>query len=144
MLRTKLVVAFLGLLGPAFIMGLLLYWGPRQVEDRLGRTLLAHGEVQSCLELALEAYRHLQRLSYEAMLGQPVDREALSGSRARLAEKLEDLRHLTLDELAFVGETEPEERLELERIARFEQLIDEAVAVITRIGPESEPEAFRR
>jgi hypothetical protein len=28
MLRTKLVIAFLGLLGPAFIMGFLLYWGP--------------------------------------------------------------------------------------------------------------------
>jgi two-component system, OmpR family, sensor kinase len=144
MLRTKLVVAFLGLLGPAFIMGFLLYWGPRQMEDRLERTLLAHSEVQSYLELALEAYRHLQQLSYEAMLGQPVDHEELSGSRVRLTEKLDDLRHLTLDELAFVGETEPEERLELERIARFEQLIEEAVAVITQIGPESEPEAFRR
>ena len=132
MLRTKLVVAFLGLLGPAFIMGFLLYWGPRQMEQSLERTLLAHGEVQAYLELALEAYRHLQQLSYEAMLGQPVDREELLASRARLTEKLEDLRRLTLDELAFVGESEPEERLELERIARFEGLLEQAVATMSQ------------
>ena len=64
MLRTKLVVAFLGLLGPAIVMGALLYWGPRQMEQRLERSLLAHSEVQAYLELALGAYRHLQQLSY--------------------------------------------------------------------------------
>jgi hypothetical protein len=80
MLRTKLVVAFFGLLGPAIIMGFLLYWGPRQMEQRLERTLLAHSEVQAYLELALEAYRHLQQLSYEAMLGQPVNPEELQAS----------------------------------------------------------------
>ena len=42
MLRTKLLVAFLGLLGPAIVMGFLLYWGPRQMELRLERSLLAH------------------------------------------------------------------------------------------------------
>ena len=144
MLRTKLVVAFLGLLGPAFIMGFLLYWGPRQMEQSLERTLLAHGEVQAYLELALEAYRHLQQLSYEAMLGQPVDREELLASRARLTGKLEDLRRLTLDELAFVGESEPEERLELERIARFEGLLEQAVATMSQAGPGADPGTLRR
>ena len=47
-------------------MGLLLYWGPRQMEQRLERSLLAHIEVQAYLDLALEAYRHAQQLSYEA------------------------------------------------------------------------------
>jgi hypothetical protein len=56
------------------------------------------------------------------MLGEPLDREALLASRRERAERLEVLRRLTLDELAFVGETEPEKRLELERIARFERL----------------------
>ena len=144
MLRTKLVVAFLGLLGPAFIMGFLLYWGPRQMEQSLERTLLAHGEVQAYLELALEAYRHLQQLSYEAMLGQPVDRAELLASRARLAEMLEDLRRLTLDELAFVGESEPEERLELERIDRFEGLLEQAVATMSQAGPGADPATLRR
>jgi signal transduction histidine kinase len=144
MLRTKLVVAFLGLLGPAFIMGFLLYWGPRQMEQRLERTLLAHGEVQAYLELALEAYRHLQQLSYEAMLGQPVDRAELLASRARLTEKLEDLRRLTLDELAFVGESEPDERLELERIGRFTGLLEQAVATMSQAGPGADPGTLRR
>jgi two-component system OmpR family sensor kinase len=144
MLRTKLAVAFLGLLGPALIMGSLLYWGPRQMEQRLERSLLAHGEVQAYLELALEAYRHLQQLSYEAMLGQPVDREELLASRTRLSAQLEDLRRLTLDELAFVGESEPEERQELERIARFEALLERAVATMSQAGPEADPGTFRR
>ncbi|MDF2782445.1 MAG: histidine kinase, partial [Geminicoccaceae bacterium] len=144
MLRTKLVVAFLGLLGPSFVMGFLLYWGPRQMEQSLERTLLAHGEVQAYLELALEAYRHLQQLSYEAMLGQPVDREELLASRARLTGKLEDLRRLTLDELAFVGESEPEERLELERIARFEGLLEQALATMSQAGPGADPGTLRR
>jgi hypothetical protein len=56
------------------------------------------------------------------MLGEPLDREALLASHRELAERLEVLRRLTLDELAFVGATEPEERLELERIAHFERL----------------------
>jgi two-component system, OmpR family, sensor kinase len=144
MLRTKLAVAFLGLLGPALIMGFLLCWGPRQMEQRLERTLLAHGEVQAYLELALEAYRHLQQLSYEAMLGQPVDREELLASRTRLTAQLDDLRRLTLDELAFVGESEPEERQELERIARFEALLERAVATMSQAGPEADPGTFRR
>ena len=81
MLRTKLLVAFLGLLGPAIVMGFLLYWAPRQMELRLERSLLAHAEVQAYLDLALEAYRHLQQLSYEVMLGQPVDVAELEASR---------------------------------------------------------------
>ena len=110
MLRTKLVVAFIGLLGPAVIMGCLLYWGPRQIETKLERTLLAHNEVQAYLELALEAQGHLQQLGYDAMLGRPVTPQELSISRQRLSDKIADLRRLTLDELAFVGHAEPEER----------------------------------
>jgi signal transduction histidine kinase len=114
------------------------------MEQRLERTLLAHGEVQAYLELALEAYRHLQQLSYEAMLGQPVDRAELLASRARLTEKLEDLRRLTLDELAFVGESEPDERLELERIGRFTGLLEQAVATMSQAGPGADPGTLRR
>jgi signal transduction histidine kinase len=144
MLRTKLLVAFLGLLGPAIVMGFLLYWAPRQMELRLERSLLAHAEVQAYLDLALEAYRHLQQLSYEAMLGQPVDQAELQASRDRLGEQLEALRRLTLDELAFVGEAEPEERLELERIDRFKGLLDQAVATVSRNGAGGDPAMLRR
>jgi hypothetical protein len=144
MLRTKLLVAFFGLLGPAIVMGLLLYWAPRQMELRLERSLLAHAEVQAYLDLALEAYRHLQQLSYEATLGQPVDQAELQASRDRLGEQLEALRRLTLDELAFVGEAEPEERLELERIDRFKGLLDQAVATVSRNGAGGDPAMLRR
>jgi signal transduction histidine kinase len=133
MLRTKLLVAFLGLLGPALIMGFLLYWGPRQMEQRLERSLLAHAQVQSYLSLALEAYRHLQRLEAAPERGD----ELAALSRHRLGERLEDLRRLTLDELAFVGDAEPEEREELERIARFERLLEEALALSARVGSEA-------
>jgi two-component system OmpR family sensor kinase len=144
MLRTKLVVAFIGLLGPAIVMGFLLYWGPRQMELRLERSLLAHAEVQAYLDLALEAYRHLQQLSYEATLGQPVDPTELQASRERLSEQLKALRRLTLDELAFVGESEPDERLELERIDRFKELLDQAVATVSRNGAGGDPAMLRR
>jgi hypothetical protein len=143
MLRTKLAIAFLGLLGPALIMGFLLYWAPRQMEHRLERSLLAHRQVQTYLELALGAYRHFQQLGYEAMLGQPVERAELLASRRRLSEELEDLRRLTLDELAFVGQSEPEERLELERLARFQQLLEQAVAVLSQAGPGADPDTLR-
>ena len=96
MLRTKLVVAFLGLLGPAIIMGCLLYWGPRQMEHRLERTLLAHNEVQAYLALALHTDRHLQQLEYEVALGHAIDQGERSASRARLTEMLAGLRRLTL------------------------------------------------
>jgi hypothetical protein len=144
MLRTKLVVAFIGLLGPAIVMGFLLYWGPRQMELRLERSLLAHAEVQAYLDLALEAYRHLQQLSYEATLGQPIDPTELQASRERLSEQLKALRRLTLDELAFVGESEPDERLELERIDRFKELLDQAVATVSRNGAGGDPAMLRR
>jgi two-component system, OmpR family, sensor kinase len=51
---------------------------------------------------------------------------------------------LTLDELAFVGTSEPEERLELHRIGRFEVLLDQAVATMSRSGPGADAGALRR
>jgi hypothetical protein len=131
MLRTKLLLAFLGLLAPAVVMGSLLYWGPRQIEQRLDRSLLAHNEVQLYLTLALQAYRDLQRLSHEVLLGQPVREEEVLASRRRLDEHLALLRQLTLEELAFVGTDEPEEREELARIERFAQLADTWATALT-------------
>lgn len=144
MLRTKLAVAFLALLGPALIMGFLLYWGPRQMEQRLERSLLAHNQVQAYLDLALGAYRHLQQLTYGVLLAQPVDRDELLRSRGRLTDKLAQLRRLTLDELAFVGDAEPEERLELERITRFEGLLEQAIATMSRSGSDADPATLHR
>jgi HAMP domain-containing protein len=143
MLRTKLVVALLGLLGPALVMGLLLYWGPRHMQDRLERALIAHKQVQSYLELALEAYRHVQRLSSEAAGGPPVSVAQLDAGHRRLAAMLADLRHLTLAELAFVGPSEPAERDEMDRIGRFEDLLKRALAVTTRAETEGWTAALR-
>jgi two-component system OmpR family sensor kinase len=144
MLRTKLVVAFLGLLGPAVLMSALLYWGPRQMEQRLERALLAHDEVQAYLALALHTNRHLQQLEYEVTLGHAANQDDLSASRDRLTQMLVDLRRLTLQELAFVGDAEPEEQQELERIARFENLLDQALTAISRAGAGGSPEILRR
>ena len=143
MLRTKLVVAFLGLLGPALIMGALLYWGPRQMEDRLERALIAHKQVQVYLELALEADRHLQQLSSGASRGHPVGAAELEASRRRLTDLLADLRRLTVDELAFVGQSEPAEKEEVGRIARFEDLLNRAFAVASEAEAEGWTDALR-
>jgi two-component system, OmpR family, sensor kinase len=137
MLRTKLALAFLGLLGPALIMGLLLYWAPRQMEQRLERSLLAHRQVQVYLELALDVYRHFRQLDQEPTYGQAVEPEELSATRHRLARDLEELRRLTLDELAFVGQAEPEERAELERLMHFEQLLEQTVELLSHAGSET-------
>jgi signal transduction histidine kinase len=137
MLRTKLLLAFLGLLAPAVVMGSLLYWGPHQIEQRLDRSLLAHDEVRLYLTLALQTYRDLQRLSHEALLGQPVREEEVAASRRRLDAVLTSLRQLTLEELAFVGMREPEEREELERIERFAKLADSwAAALSENVGAD--------
>jgi signal transduction histidine kinase len=143
MLRTKLVVAFLGLLGPALIMGSLLYWGPRQMENRLERALIAHQQVQVYLELALEAYRHLQQLSSGAKRGHPVSEAELAASRRRLTDMLADLRRLTLDELQFVGQSEPAEKAEVNRIDRFEALLNRAFAVAAQGENQGWTEALR-
>ena len=140
MLRTKLLIAFLALLAPSVAMGALLYWAPRQVEQRLDRSLLAHGEVQ--LYLALQTYRDLQRLSHEVMLGGAASEAEVLVSRRRLGEQLAALRELTLEELAFVGLTEPEERSELARIGRFEQLFDAWAAALGESG-SADPGEFR-
>ena len=52
-------------------------------------------------------------------------------SRRRLDEHLTSLRELTLEELAFVGTEEPEEREELARIERFAQLADAWATALT-------------
>jgi signal transduction histidine kinase len=57
---------------------------------------------------------------------------------------LEHVRRLTLEELAFVGESEPEEQAELARIARFEDLLDEAILAIARAGAAGSAEGLRR
>ena len=143
MLRTKLVLAFIGLLSPAVLMGFLLYWGPRQMEQRLERTLLAHNEVQAYLALALETYRHLQQIEDQLALGRVVDQD-LSEGRQRLNEMLEHVHRLTLAELAFVGDSEPAEQEELARIARFEKLLDEAIMAIAQAGADGSAEKMRR
>ena len=143
MLRTKLLLAFLGLLAPAVVMGSLLYWGPRQIEQRLDRSLLAHNEVQLYLTLALQTYRDLQRLSQEVLLGQPVREAEVLASRRRLDEHLTSLRQLTLEELAFVGMNEPEEREELARIERFAQLADSWATALTK-DVSTDLTSFRR
>jgi hypothetical protein len=131
MLRTKLLLAFLGLLAPAVVMGSLLYWGPRQVEQRLDRSLLAHDQVQLYLTLALQIHRDLQHMSYTVLLGQPVREQEVRASRDRLEEQLAALRQLTLEELAFVGMGEPKEREEVSRIDRFARLADSWAAALT-------------
>jgi two-component system, OmpR family, sensor kinase len=143
MLRTKLLFAFMGLLAPAVVMGSLLYWGPRQIEQRLDRSLLAHHEVQRYLMLALQTYRDLQRLSQEVLLGQAVQEAEVAASRRRLDEHLVGLRELTLEELAFVGTTEPEERAELARLERFAGLADRWATALTQAGG-ADLESFRR
>ncbi len=87
--------------------------------------------MQLYLTLALQAYRDLQRLSHEVLLGQPVREEEVLASRRRLDEHLALLRQLTLEELAFVGTNEPEEREELVRIERFAQLADTWATALT-------------
>ena len=131
MLRTRLFLAFLALLAPAVVMGSLLYWGPRQIEQRLDRSLLAHNEVQLYLTVAFQAYRDLQRLSHDVLLGDAVREDEVLASRRRLEEHLASLRELTLEELAFVGTEEPEEREELARIERFAQLTEAWAAALT-------------
>jgi two-component system OmpR family sensor kinase len=143
MLRTKLLLAFLGLLVPAVVMGSLLYWGPRQIEQRLDRSLLAHDEVRLYLTLALQTYRDLQRLSHEVLLGQPVREEELLASRRRLGQHLTALRQLTLEELAFVGTREPEEREELARIERFAKLADRWATALSE-NADADLMSFRR
>jgi signal transduction histidine kinase len=142
MLRTKLLIAFLGLLAPSVVMGALLYWAPRQIEQRLDRSLLAHDEVQLYLTLALQTYRDLQRLSHEVMLGGEAGEAEVLASRRRLGDQLVALRELTLEELAFVGTTEPEERSELARIERFEQLFDAWAAALSE-STSADPGEFR-
>jgi signal transduction histidine kinase len=124
-------------------MGSLLYWGPRQIEQRLDRSLLAHNEVQLYLTLALQTYRDLQRLTHEVLLGHPVREAEVLASRRRLDEHLTSLRQLTLEELAFVGTKEPEEREELARIEHFAQLADTwATALTENVGADLT--SFRR
>jgi two-component system, OmpR family, sensor kinase len=144
MLRTRLLIAFAALLGPSLIMGFLLSWGPREIEHRLERSLLAHNQVQMYLQLALNALRDLQHLGYGVMLGQPVRQEEAQARRQALGQQLKALRHLTLDELAFVGDTEPEEREELDRITRFEQLLEDEFGVLASSGAAENPEGLRR
>ena len=129
--------------GPALIMGSLLYWGPRQMENRLERAVIAHKQVPAYLQLALEADRHLQQLSSGASRGRPVSDAELEASRRRLTDMLADLRRLTLDELTFVGRAEPAEKVEMDRIARFEHLLNRAFAVTAKAETET-PREFAR
>jgi two-component system, OmpR family, sensor kinase len=92
--------------------------------------------VQVYLQLALEAERHLQQLSSGASRGHPVGAAALEAGRRRLTDLLADLRRLTVDELAFVGQSEPAEKEEMARIARFEDLLERAFAVASKAEAE--------
>ena len=57
---------------------------------------------------------------------------------------LEHVHRLTLAELAFVGDSEPAEQEELARIARFEELLDEAIMAIAQAGADGSAEEMRR
>jgi two-component system, OmpR family, sensor kinase len=99
--------------------------------------------VQVYLQLALEAERHLQQLSSGASRGHPVGAAALEAGRRRLTDLLADLRRLTVDELAFVGQSEPAEKEEMARIARFEDLLERAFAVASKAEAEGWSDPLR-
>ncbi len=137
MLRTKLLVAIAASLAVVFIMAGLLYWGPEQMARQLDRSLLAHEQTEGYLRLSGDTYRHVWQLADQLIADGTIDEEVLRAGRARVREQLRELEQLTIDELGFVGDSEPDERQELLRIKQLADAISAGVVAFNHLAEQT-------
>ncbi len=119
MLRTKLLVAFLGVLAPTLLMASLLYWVPRQIEQHVARSLIDRDQIQLFLETAFQTTRELQWLSYHVALGEPVPEARVLAARRRLDGQLSAMRQVTARDLARLDDDD--QRTGEEEVERIDQ-----------------------
>ena len=137
MLRTKLLLAIAASLAVVFIMAGLLYWGPEQMARQLDRSLLAHEQTEGYLRLSGETYRHVWQLADQLIADGAMDEEVLRAGRARVREQLRELEQLTIDEMGFVGDSEPDERQELLRIKQLAAAISAGVVAFKHLAEQT-------
>ncbi|MEZ5935152.1 MAG: ATP-binding protein [Alphaproteobacteria bacterium] len=138
MLRTKLLLAIATSLAVVFTMAALLYWGPGQMARQLDRSLLAHGQTEGYLRLSGDTYRHFWQLADRLIAAKTEERDGHSTSRERIREQLEMLERLIIEELGFLGGSEPQEHQELLRVR---QLADAIAASVVAFNHVREQEA---
>jgi signal transduction histidine kinase len=139
MIRTKLILAFITCLLVVLIMATLLFWGPERMAQQLDRGFLAHQQAEAYLRLSNETYRHFWHLADRLIARDLLDVERAPVGRSDIRAQIEKLERLTLDELQFVGESEPEEKQELLRIKQLADAIAASVIAFNGLEETSVP-----
>jgi len=101
----------------------------------LGRLQSAQRQLAAAAQLAIDANRFSEQIAELLLIGEP-ERPDFDSARAQLRQALDDLRQVTLEEDAVVGDRE-EEQVEVDRIDRMQALlggIDRAVTALRGVA----------
>ncbi len=139
MLRTKLIAACAGCIGLILVMAGLLFWGPVAIERQIERSLWAHQQTEAYLRLSSEAYAHFWQLADQLVVaaGTGTPSGQAPASPARIRAELQRLEQLTLAEVAFVGQGEPDEQAELVRLQQLADAIAAGIVAFNRVADQS-------
>ncbi len=129
MYRTKLLLAFVALLGLSLAGAAASFWGAQQSRYHLERSRLAHEVLEGHLRLSSETYKLFKQFADMMLIGDAVGGVDEAAARERLRAEISRLRDLIATEVAFVEDDEREsEKDELDRLARIERQIDQVLA----------------
>ena len=130
MFKTKLMLAFAGLLTFVFLLAGLLYWSANQANVQVSRIQLAHAELETYLSLSAETYRLFKQFRRIMLDDGSADIDVVAEDRALLEGRVRLLRKQIAAETAFVNSDRDlrAEQLELRRLdaltAEIQQALD--------------------
>ncbi len=133
MFKTRLMLAFAGLLTFVFLLAGLLYWSVNQTNDQVSRIQLAHAELESYLSLSAETYRLFKQFRRIMLDDGSADIDVVADDRARLEDRIRRLRVQIAEETAFVS-TDRELRAERIELQRLDALTGEIQQALDDVG----------
>ncbi|HKJ73684.1 MAG TPA: ATP-binding protein [Alphaproteobacteria bacterium] len=121
MVRTRLTVLILVLLGAVLLVSGALVWTVWRAQYHLERSQISHDELDAYHAVAESAYRHFKQLGDIAISGGAANTDDIAETGAQLSKNLQALKKMTEREAAFV---DPDKRAEeSEEIGDVDELI---------------------
>ncbi len=135
MVRTRLTILILVLLGSVLVVSSALVWTVWRAQYYLERSQISHDELDAYHAVAEAAYRHFKQLADISISGVAANREDLRETEALLKRNLESLRAITKRETTFVDpDKQAEESIELGSVDRLTSTINSILEQQHRIG----------
>jgi len=135
MVRTRLTVLILVLLGSVLLVSGALVWTVARAQYHLERSQISHDELDAYHAVAEAAYRHFKQLADIGISGVEANRDDLAETETELRNNLDALKAMTKRESAFVDrDKQAEESAEIGGVERLAATINAILDQQHRLG----------